>query len=272
LPTETIGLIAGYGRFPLIAAEILRAQGKRVVAAAVREEATPALEEKVDAIEWLPVGKLDAARKFFQENHCKKLLMAGKVRKIHLFRNFSPDLKAAFLLASLPDWRDDTILSAIADFFQKNGMPLMSQLELARELVAPQGVIVGRRPGRRVMQAIRFGFRQAKAIAGLDIGQSVVVERGAVLAVEAIEGTDAAIRRGGELGSGDAIVVKVAKPAQDPRFDVPAVGPDTIRAMAASGCRWLALEAGWVLLLDREEMLQEAKKAGISIIGVGEDD
>ena len=268
---ETIGLIAGYGRFPLIAADALKARGLRVVAAAVKGEADQAVQEHVDACTWLAVGRLRAALAFFRKHGCKKLLMAGKVRKVHLFRNFLPDMAAMKLLASLKDWRDDTILAAIADFFEEKGMPFLSQLEVAPSLVAPEGVIAGPRPDAKVQKEMRFGFRHAKAIAGLDVGQTVVVERQAVLAVEAIEGTDEAIRRGGALGAGRAVVVKVAKPCQDPRFDVPAVGPDTIRTMAEAGCRWLAVEAGWVLLLERERLIAEAERAGIGVYGIRED-
>ncbi len=268
----TIGLIAGYGRFPLIAAEVLKRRGRRVVAAAVKGEADAEVERRVDACKWLAVGRLKAALAFFRKHGCERLLMAGKVRKVHLFRNFFPDSEAVRLLAGLQDWRDDTILAAIAGFFEDNGMPLLSQLEVEPGLVAPAGVIAGRAPDAKTLAAMRFGFRHAKAVAGLDVGQTVVVENNAVLAVEAIEGTDAAIARGGSLGAGRAVVVKVAKPEQDPRFDVPAVGPDTIRTMADAGCRWLAVEAGWVLLLERERLVAEAARAGIGVFGLAAED
>jgi hypothetical protein len=227
-------MIAGYGCFPKIAAQVLRARGCRVVATAVHGEASRDLDSYVDEILWLGAGQLKTGLRFFQKHGAKSLIMAGKVRKLHLFRNFRPDTAAIGILWKLPDYRDDTILNAIADYFDSRGIPLLSQIECDPAMVAREGVIAGGSPDSKALESARFGFKQAKAIAGLDIGQTVVVERKAVLAVEAIEGTDEAIRRGGSLGSGKAVVVKVAKPGQDPRFDVPAVGPDTIHRRCVS--------------------------------------
>ncbi|RME86904.1 MAG: LpxI family protein [Zetaproteobacteria bacterium] len=256
---------------PRLAAEALRRRGVRVVAAAVREEADAALAEAVDEIRWLSVGQLGAARRFFAEQGCQDLVMAGKVRKVHLFRNFRPDLDAMGLLWKLKDWRDATILSAIVRYFEERGFRWLSQLEIDPALVAPQGAIAGRAPDAKTLRWMQAALAQAKALAGMEIGQTIVVKQGTVLAVEAAEGTDEAIRRGGRLGGGEAIVVKAARPDQDPRFDVPGVGVGTIRAMAESGCRWLAVEAGMTLLLERERMVEEAARASIGIYGLAAD-
>ncbi|MDX8394960.1 MAG: UDP-2,3-diacylglucosamine diphosphatase LpxI [Mariprofundaceae bacterium] len=263
-----VGMIAGYGCFPKIAAKVLRARGLRVVATAVHGEADQDLDSHVDEILWLGAGQLKSGLKFFKKHGVESLIMAGKVRKIHLFKNFKPDTKAISILWKLPDYRDDTILNAIADYFESNGIPLLSQVECDPAMVAREGVIAGGKTDKKALESAQFGFGQAKAIAGLDIGQTIVVERKAVLAVEAIEGTDEAIRRGGSLGSGKAVVIKVAKPGQDPRFDVPAVGPDTIEEMKEHGCRLLAVEADWTLLLDRERLIEDAERAGIQVVAL----
>jgi len=262
-----IGLVAGYGSFPLEVAASLRRQGREVVAVAVREETDAAIEQYA-ATTWLRVGQLGAMIRTFQASGVRQVVFAGKVRKIHLFRNFRPDMKALAILARLPDRRDDTIMLAVVDALEAEGIRVLPQTACAKDLLAPSGVLCGPNPSDRMLRDARFGRRQARGIAALDIGQTVVVQDGAVLAVEAIEGTDAAIRRGGELGGGEAVVVKVAKPKQDPRFDVPAVGPDTIRAMAEAGCRLLAVEAGRTLLLQREALVAAAEAARICVYGM----
>ncbi len=268
VPPERLGLIAGYGSFPLELAASIRAQGIALHVVAVREETSASIEEYADSIQWLHVGQVGRMIRAFQQAGVTHAVMAGKVQKLHLFRNFRPDMTAIRGLARLADRRDDTILNAVAALLAESGIELVSQLTYAGEMLAGQGRLMGSRPDDKALRDMEFGFRQARGIAALDIGQTVVVQDGAVLAVEAIEGTDDAIRRGGALGNGRAVVVKVAKPGQDTRFDVPAVGPDTLHAMHAAGCRALAVQAGLTLLLERARLAAEARRLRIPVVGL----
>ncbi len=262
------GLIAGYGSFPLEIATVLKKNGYEIHTAAVREETSPEIEALSDSVVWLHVGQVGSMIKAFKAAGVEQVIMAGKVRKLHLFRNFRPDWTAVKALMRLADRRDDTLLNTIADLLAENGITLLSQVEHAGEMLAGKGLLFGPKPRSAQLRDMDFGFSHAKGIAGLDIGQTVVVQDGAVLAVEAIEGTDEAIRRGGGLGNGKAIVVKVAKPEQDLRFDVPAIGPDTLRTMHESGCKAIAVEAGLTLLLEREQLAETADRFGISVFGL----
>ena len=261
-----IGLIAGYGHFPLELATTLRDQGMEVHVVAAREETSPAIEALSDSTCWLHVGQIGGMIKAFKKAGVKQVVMAGKVRKLHLFRNFRPDLTAMKGLLRLKDRRDDSILNTIADLLAEAGLTLIDQTLYAGEMLATAGHLAGPAAAKRT-EDIAFGLQHAKIIAGLDIGQTVVVQEQAILAVEAIEGTDAAIQRGGSLGSGHAAVIKVAKPEQDLRFDVPAVGPDTLESMHASGCTLLAIEAQKTLIIERQRFLQLADHYGISVYG-----
>jgi len=198
----------------------------------------------------------------------ERVVMAGKVQKLHLFRNFRPDFVAMKALMSLKDRRDDTLMLKVVDLLADAGIQVESQVRYVPSMVAQEGLIFGAPLNKKQHAEIDFGVPQACAIAALDIGQTVVVQDTAVLAVEAIEGTDEAVKRGGALGSGQACVVKVAKPNQDLRFDVPAIGPDTLHTMAASGCTTLAVQAGCTLLIEQEQLPDLAKKLGISVYGV----
>lgn len=260
-----VGLIAGYGRFPVLYAKALRAQGFEVLCTAIREEAPAEIEEVADRCVWLRVGQLGRMIEVFREAGVTTAVMAGKVHKTRIYQ-LRPDLRAFKLLARVPDYKDDTLLGAIADELEGEGIHLASSIEYAGPLLPGPGVLTKRAPGKRERGDIDFGWPVAKGIAGLDIGQSVVIRERAVMAVEAIEGTDEAIRRGGHLGDGEVTVVKVAKPAQDVRFDVPTIGPDTIAAMAESGATCLAAEAGMTLVLDQDEVVAAAERAGISVI------
>ena len=196
------------------------------------------------------------------------IVFAGKVRKLHLFRNFRPDFTAIKTLAKMPDRKDDTLMNAIANELIKAGIKVLPQTEFAGEMLAGEGLLIGPKPAKASFQDMDFGYVQARGIAALDIGQTIVVQDGAVLAVEAIEGTDEAIARGGAMGNGKAVVVKVAKPVQDLRFDVPAIGPDTLEIMHTSGCKVLAIEAGKTLILSRRKMREVAQRHGISVFGM----
>jgi DUF1009 family protein len=208
--------------------------------------------------------------KAFKKAGVENIVMAGKVRKLHLFRNFRPDLTAMKGLLRLKDKRDDSILNAIADLLHEGGLTLIEQTLYAGEMLAGEGHLAGPVAKKRLTD-IEFGYDQAKGVAGLDIGQTVVMQNQAVLAVEAIEGTDESIKRGGSLGSGQAVVIKVAKPNQDLRFDVPAVGPDTLETMKSSGCSLIAVEAGKTLLIERQRFTELAGRYGISVYGYSGD-
>jgi len=264
--SRKIGLIAGYGHFPLELAANLNKAGFEVHTVAAREETSSEIESLTASTCWLHVGQIGSMIKAFKNVGVEQVVMAGKVRKLHLFRNFRPDMTAVKGLLRMKDRRDDSILNTIADMLAEEGLTLISQVEYAGDMLAGHGHLAGPAAKRRLNE-IDFGFSQAKQIAGLDIGQTIIVQDQAVLAVEAIEGTDEAIRRGGELGSGKAVVIKVAKPNQDLRFDVPAVGPDTLETMHAAGCNLLAVESDITLIIERTRFVDMAKRLGISVYG-----
>ncbi len=266
-----VGLVAGSGRLPFELAAGARRRGQRVAAVALEGFADPALADAVDACTSLRVGQLERLFSFLRAAGVRQVAMAGKVPKRLLYEapgRAAPDARAAALLGALDDRRDDSILRAFAGALEAEGFELLAQAELAPELLAQEGRLGQVEAVPAQLADVSFAWSIAKALGALDVGQTVVVEGLAVLALEAIEGTDAAIARGCALGRGGACAVKVAKPQQDPRFDVPAVGVDTIRALAAGGGSALAVEAGRTLLLQRERMLAEADAAGIAVLGV----
>jgi len=264
---QKIGLIAGYGAFPLELTQSLNAKGFEVHVVAAKEETSPEIEALAASVSWLHVGKIGAMIKALQAQGVTEVIMAGKVQKLHLFRNFRPDFVAVKALLSLSDRKDDSIMLKITQLLADAGITVVSQVQYADDMIAHAGLLFGPKASKRCLQDMQFGLTQASGIAALDIGQTVVVQDQAVLAVEAIEGTDKAIERGGELGNGKASVVKVAKPKQDLRFDVPAIGPDTLKTMQQAGCISLAIEAGCTLLIEREKLQDLAKKYGISVYG-----
>ena len=265
---DRLGLVAGYGSFPLELARSFKEAHIAVHAVAVHEETSPEIEALADSVRWLHVGQIGGMIRAFKQAGVSQVVMAGKVRKLHLFRNFRPDLTAIAAMLKLKDRRDDTIMLTIVDLLAKQGMTVIPQTLYAQSMLAGTGHLYGPKPDAGMLADAAFGFAQAKGIAAMDIGQTVAVRDQAVLAVEAIEGTDAAIRRGGELGGGKVTIVKVAKPDQDQRFDVPAIGPDTLEAMAASNCHCLAVESGQTLLLERQRLAELAGRHGICIIAM----
>lgn len=267
-----IGLIAGKSKFPLIFAQAAHSQGLEVVAAAHQGETDPALADLVSALKWVYVGQLGKIIKFFQKNGVTQAVMAGGITKGRLFTHLRPDLRAVKLLSRMSHTGDDRILREVAAELEREGIAVVSPTLYLSELVAPAGVMSRRQPTAKEMQDILFGWKIAKEIGRLDIGQCVVVRRQAVLAVEAIDGTDATIRRGGSLAGEEAVVVKVSKPTQDLRFDVPAVGLETIAVMAEVRASVLALEATKTLMFDRPAMLQAADRAKIAVIGLAAGD
>jgi DUF1009 family protein len=273
--SSPLALIAGAGRLPLLFARSARKRGRCVHVIALYALSEEGVAAEADSCEWLHLGEFARMLESLARAGARELALAGKVPKAFLWQQreaVKPDAKAVAFLAALKDRRDDSLLGAIAGLLAAEGYPLASQLEVAADLVAPAGLIAGRAPSDAESGDIAFGFPIARALGGLDVGQSVVVQGRAVLALEAIEGTDAAIARGlsfAERGK-PACVVKVAKPNQDPRFDVPTVGPGTVRALAAGGGSALAIEAGRTLVLDRDELAREAERAGIAVVGVDE--
>jgi DUF1009 family protein len=263
---ERVGLIAGNGRFPIIFARTARAEGVTVVAVAHEGETLPELAAAVDEITWIKVGQLERMIHAFRAAGIERAVMAGGIRKEALFEHFEPDARAQRFLAQLGTFGDDVILRGVAAELETEGIRVVESTLFLPSIVTPAGALTTRQPDAGQWTDIRQGFAIAKAIGRWDIGQSVVVKAGIVLAVEAIEGTDATIRR----GRPGAIVVKVSKPQQDLRFDVPAVGPETVGACTAAGIGVLALEAGKTLLLDKEDLLQRAEAAGLAIVGVEE--
>jgi len=264
---KTIGLIAGIGRLPVEFARAARGMGFTVVAVGVVPAVDPDLAGAANCYEQIPVGELDRVIQYLKGAGAAEVTMLGKVTKEVLFSGaVRPDARALKLLSSLPNQKDDTILLALVREFMSEGMGILDQTALIRQLMPAPGVLTKRQPTEAEEGDMTFGFQMAKAIGGLDIGQTVVVKNRAVMAVEAIEGTDACIRRGGELGRGGVTVAKVAKPNQDMRFDVPAVGLDTLQTMIAAGAAALVLEANKTLLVDKENVIRLADENGITIV------
>ncbi len=265
---ERIGLIAGSGRFPVLFAETARRHGVQVFAVAHRDETDPELERAVAGITWINPGELDAMIRALKGTGVTRAVMVGGIAKPRLFREFRPDARAMALIARLGKVRDDLVLRGVAEELESEGIAIVASTLYLTEIVPRAGVLGARPPTAEEWRDIRFGFRAAKVIGQFDIGQSVVVRSGAVIAVEGIEGTDATIRRAGQLANGDIVLVKVCKPTQDRRFDLPAVGPATVTALAAVEGRALAIEAGSTIILDRDEMIRLADRAEIAVVAV----
>lgn len=264
-------MIAGLGRLPFALLAGARASGHRTAVVALEGLAEPGLDLLADAFVSQPIGQLERLFGFLRSQGVKQVVLAGKVPKRLLYERgaeLAPDARALALLGALRDRADDSILLTFARALEAEGFELLSQAELAPELLAQEGQLGACAATAAALAELAFAWPIAKALGSQDVGQTVVVEGRAVLAVEAIEGTDEAIRRGVGLGRGGACVVKVAKPQQDPRFDVPVVGVETVRALAAGCGALLAVEAGRTLLLEREALLREADAAGIAVIGV----
>jgi hypothetical protein len=266
--SENIGLIAGKGQFPLLFARAARDRGARIIAAAHRGETEPALAELVDEIHWIYVGQLGKIIRLFQTAGVRRAVMAGGISRGRLFRDFRPDFRALSVVRRAGAGKDDRLLQAVAAELESEGITVAPSTLFLNDLLAPTGKLGKRSPTKDEMADIEFGFQIAKEIGALDLGQTVVVRRQVVVALEAVEGTDDCIRRGGLLAGPGTVVVKVSKPGQDLRFDVPAVGPDTIRVMAEAQAAVLAIEAGKTLTFDRDQMLSEANRAKIAVWGV----
>jgi UDP-2,3-diacylglucosamine hydrolase len=263
---EILGIIAGNGVYPQMVARAARKAGvKTIAAAAFTNETDPSISEHADMVEWLRVGQLSRLLKFFREKKVHQAIMAGQIAPKNLF-DLRPDWKALLVLAKLKQRNAESIFSAIADELAGIEVELLPATSFLEDQIAQAGLIAGTNLSRRENADIAFGWKVAKEIARLDIGQTVVIKNGTVLAVEAFEGTNDAIKRGGALARHGAIMVKVAKPNQDMRFDVPVIGVETIKAAADAKLRAIAVEAGKTLLLEPAAIVQVAERAGISIV------
>jgi len=269
---ETLGLLAGIGHLPVDVAQSAKKLGYKVVAIAVVADTDPELPENADVFYTINVGKVGKILQTLKQHDVKNVTMIGKVTKEVLYKNgvMIPDLTTIRVLASLPDRKDDTIMNAIVKLIEDEGMHVMDQTVLIQPLLPEPGVLTKRKPTEQEWEDMRFGFRMAKELGRLDIGQTVVVKNRAVMALEAIEGTDACILRGGFLGKGGVVVAKTAKPAQDNRFDMPSVGTTTLTSMIHAGATGIVIEAGRTLLVDRKRTLAMAEEKGITIVSMNE--
>ncbi|HSP95890.1 MAG TPA: UDP-2,3-diacylglucosamine diphosphatase LpxI [Candidatus Dormibacteraeota bacterium] len=268
---ERIGLIAGNGSVPLLFARTARGEGVGVVAVAHEGETDPALAGEVDACTWIKVGQLDTIIRTFRDAGVRRAVMAGGIRKAALLEHFAPDERAQRFLARLTQWSDDVLLRGVAEELEGEGIAVVESTLFLASILTPEGALTAREPDAAQWADIRHGLAAAKGIGAWDIGQTVVVKSRMVLAVEALEGTDDTLRRGGALGRGGAVAVKVSKPSQDLRFDVPAIGPATVAVCREAGIAVLALEAGRTLLLERERLLADAAAAELIVVGVRAD-
>jgi DUF1009 family protein len=271
-PPPAVGLIAGRGDIPVIAARALRAAGHRVVAVGFDDETRGALAAEVDAYHDLRLGQVDKLIRAFRDGGVASALLLGKVHKARTFSDFKPDLRAARIWMSLKDRRDDTILRAVVDELAREGVVVEEAGRWLGALFARPGKLSRREPDKDERANIAFGFNLAREIGRLDIGQTVVVKHLAPVAIEALEGTDLTIRRGGEVGGPGVIVVKTAKPSQDFRFDVPVVGLETARSVVAAQAAVLAIEAGRTLFVQREETLALLDANRVALWGCSEAD
>lgn len=264
---NTIGLIAGIGRLPVEFARAARGMGFAVIAVSVVPGVDAELGQEADQHFTIGLGELDKLLAVIKQENVQQVTMLGKVTKEHLFSGAArPDARMQRLLAGLPDLNDDTVMLALVKEFAGEGIGVLDQTQFIRQLMPAAGVLTKRQPTPDEEADMVFGLDMARKIGGLDIGQTVVVKHKAVMAVEAIEGTDACIRRGGQLGRGKVVVAKAAKPQQDLRFDVPSVGPDTLAAMIEINAAALIIEAGKTLLVNRQKVIEMADSHDICIV------
>jgi len=262
-----LGLIAGNGKFPLLFAHEARRQGYTIVAAGVRGDTWPLLRFLVDRYQCFRAGELKRLFSYFVDHGVRSVLMAGQVSQKNLFDpRVRLDEEFQALFDAIKDRRADTIFAAVSDKLSEYGLELLDSTFLLRQYLAPRGTLTRRGPTEVELQDIQFGREIAKAMGGLDVGQTVVVKEKAIVAIEAMEGTDQTILRGGRIARGGAVVVKMSKPKQDPRFDVPVIGTRTIKTMIRARAACLGIEAGKTLILEKARVLKLANKAGICLV------
>jgi len=270
--TKRLGLIAGNGRFPLLVLDAARGAGYTVTIVAIKEEAFPDLADAATrppeaAIHWLSLGQLGKCISVLKGAGISEALMAGQVKHTKLFSDIIPDMTLVGVLMRLKARNTDALIAGVADVLRENGITLLDSTAFLSPLLAGAGVLTKRKPTGDEQADLEFGYRVADTIAGLDIGQTIAVKSGAVVAVEAMEGTDAVIARAGHLAGRGVRIVKVAKPNQDMRFDVPVVGVSTIDAMVSAGATLLSVDAGKTLMIDGSAIIRAADEAGIAIVG-----
>lgn len=261
------GLIAGNGRFPFLVAEGARRAGASLAVVAIKEETDAGIEAVSDTVEWVGIGQLGKMLSFFKKHGVEKAIMAGQVKHVQIFSRAMPDVRMVKMLWSLPRRNTDALIGGVAAELEKEGIELIDSTHFIKDQLASEGVISKRKPTDEEKQNIEYGLGIAGEIARLDLGQTIVIRARACVAIEAMEGTDAVIRRAGELAKGRLTVVKVAKPDQDMRFDVPVVGVPTIEAMIGAGATCLSITAAKTLIFDREDMIRSANDHRISIVG-----
>ncbi len=267
---ETLAIIAGNGTYPFAMAHGARKAGvKRIVAVGFSGETREELAREVDDIAWLRVGQLGKLLAYIEKSGARAAVMAGQIAPKNLF-DLRPDFKTLFLLAKLKRRNAETIFRAIGDELEGIGCPLIPATTFMEDHLAGSGLLFGPKLKPRVGDDLRFGHEIAREVARLDIGQTVLVKNGTVLAVEGFEGTNECIKRGGALGRGGAVMVKVSKPGQDLRFDVPVVGPITIESCAAAGVHVIGIEAGHTIILERQHVAELAAKNKVALFGLGE--
>jgi len=270
--TRRLGLIAGNGRFPFLVLDAARAAGYTVTVIAIKEEAFPDLADVASRapaapLHWVSLGQLGKCISLLKEAGVTEAVMAGQVKHTKLFSDIIPDMTLLGVLMRLKARNTDALIAGVADVLRDNGITLLDSTAFLAPLLAGPGVLTRRKPTADEEADLEFGYRVADAIAGLDIGQTIAVKSGAVVAVEAMEGTDAVIARAGQLAGTGVRIIKVAKPKQDMRFDVPVVGVSTIGAMTAAGATLISVDAGKTLMIDGSAIIKTADASGISIVG-----
>lgn len=281
LEAEAVGLMAGWGEYPVVVARSLKKQGYRVIGVGIRGHADPELAQECDEFTMGPIGKVGMAIRFFKQHNAHHITFAGKIHKVKIFQKFAwldyiPDRASLrmfydFMIAKKNDRKDDTFLLAFVNLFERHGVSVLPATHFAPELLVKQGNLTGSKLSKSQQLDIRFGWELAKQMGGLDVGQTVVVKNQAVLAVEAVEGTDLCIQRAGELcQQGGFTVVKVAKPQQDSRFDVPTVGVGTLESIKNAGGNCLAIEAGHTIIINQPDVVAYARKNKITVVALND--
>jgi len=261
------GLIAGNGRFPILALEAARKAGIEVVAIGIKEEASAEIEPLAARCYWISLGQLSRLIDICRQEHITQIMMCGQVKHVKIFSSIVPDWRLVKLLASLPARNTDALIGGVAKILADEGIELADSTLLLKDLLAPEGVLTSRKPNADEMRDIEYGRRIASALAGLDIGQSVAIAERACVAVEAMEGTDAMLRRAASLVEGKPLrLVKASSRRKHMLFDVPVVGPQTMSVMQETGATALAIDAGRTLLIDGQELVAQADRASIAVI------
>ena len=261
------GLIAGNGQFPFLVVEGARKAGASLSVVAINEETDKRIDSVAETVQWVNIGQLGKMIDFFKKNGVEKAVMAGQVKHVQIFSGAIPDMRMMKMLWNLPKRNTDSLIGGVADEMAKEGIELIDSTFFVQDHLAPVGVLTKREPSDIETENLGYGLHIASEIARLDLGQTIVVRAKACVAIEAMEGTDATIKRAGELANGKLTVVKVAKPNQDMRFDVPVIGTPTVEAMAAAGATCLSITAGKTLIFDRQDTLNLANSHKICIIG-----